>query len=280
VEGLDDLGRYLARLGLGPEPSFFELHRAHVVSIPWDNLDPYSGIPVSLERSRLEDKLVAQGRGGYCFEHNLLFMSALHSIGIEKVGAVLARVRRGDPNVLRPFGHIALRVTTDGRDWLADVGLAQGGLLDPIPMEAGLEHDQSGWRFRLVEDGRELVWQTLEDGEWRDGYGFLPEPAPLVDIEVCNWYTATYPSSPFVTGFIGCHRGIDRSVLVRVRDGSAVLSEQLAGRVPTTTALAIDDVPDLLERRLGLPGIEKGPDDRLKYVGRFDSPESRQPSGQ
>jgi hypothetical protein len=35
--------------------------------------------------------------------------------------------------------------------------------------------------------------------------------------------------------------------LVRVRGGSAVLSEQLACRVPTVTELAMDDVPDLLE---------------------------------
>jgi N-acetyltransferase len=181
VQELDNFGAYLARLGLGPEPSFFELHRAHVVSVPWD-------------------KLVALRRGGYCFEQNLLFMSALRSIGIEEIVPVLARVRRGDPNLLRPFGHIALCAKTDGRNWLADVGLAQGRLLDPIPMEPGLEHEQPGWRFRLVEDGPLLVWQSLEDGEWRDGYAFAPEPAPLVDIEVCNWYTATHPGSPFVTG--------------------------------------------------------------------------------
>lgn len=155
VDGLNNFEAYLARLGLGRTPSFFELHREHVVSIGWDNIDAYSGIPVSLEPSTIEDKLVARRRGGYCFEHNLLFMSALRSIGIEEVVSVLARVRRGDPTVLRPFGHVALRVRTDGRDWLADVGLAQGGLLDPIPMEPGLEHDQSGWRFRLIEDGRE-----------------------------------------------------------------------------------------------------------------------------
>jgi hypothetical protein len=41
-----------------------------------------------------------------------------------------------------------------GRSWLADVGLGAGALLEPIPFEVGGETDQSGWRYRLLEDGR------------------------------------------------------------------------------------------------------------------------------
>ena len=41
-----DLDAYLARIGLEGRPSFAEVHRAHVTSIPFENLDPYCGIPV------------------------------------------------------------------------------------------------------------------------------------------------------------------------------------------------------------------------------------------
>ena len=66
-----DLDAYLARIGLEGRPSFAEVHRAHVTSIPFENLDPYCGIPVSLALEDLERKLVSERRGGYCFEQNL-----------------------------------------------------------------------------------------------------------------------------------------------------------------------------------------------------------------
>jgi arylamine N-acetyltransferase len=56
-----------------------------------------------------------------------------------------------------------LRVTDDHGDaWLADVGFGLGTLLDPIPFAPDSEaaYEQSGWGFRLIKDGRELVLQT------------------------------------------------------------------------------------------------------------------------
>ncbi|MBV9415597.1 MAG: arylamine N-acetyltransferase, partial [Solirubrobacterales bacterium] len=66
-----DLDAYLARIGICDRPGLASVHRAHVTSIPFENLDPRRGIPVSLELADLERKLVYQRRGGYCFEQNL-----------------------------------------------------------------------------------------------------------------------------------------------------------------------------------------------------------------
>ena len=30
--------------------------------------------------------------------------------------------------------------------------------------------------YRLVEDGPELVLEAFEDGEWKEEYGFVPDP--------------------------------------------------------------------------------------------------------
>ncbi|MBV8953996.1 MAG: arylamine N-acetyltransferase, partial [Solirubrobacterales bacterium] len=35
-----DLDAYLARIGLRTDPELAEVHRAHVTSIPFENLDP------------------------------------------------------------------------------------------------------------------------------------------------------------------------------------------------------------------------------------------------
>ena len=111
----------------------------------------------------------------------------------------------------RPLNHLLLGVRDrDGSPWLADVGLGGGGLLDPVPFEVGRESVQSGWRYRLREDGPELVVQVFQDGVWNDMYGCVPSPRKRVDIEVNNWYTATHPESPFVTGVMAGLRSPDR----------------------------------------------------------------------
>jgi N-hydroxyarylamine O-acetyltransferase len=263
MEQLNDLAAYLQRVGLGPDPSFTELHRAQELAIPFENFDAYSGKPVSLDPRHLEDKLVARSRGGYCFELNLLFGSALASIGIEEVAPLLARVRRGAPGAPRPLDHVVLRVVLDGEPWLADVGFGAGGMLDPIPMAPGIEHDQSGWRYRLVEDGPELVLQTFEDGTWKEDFGFVPDPVPMVDVEVSNWYTSTHPASAFVTGLIAGVRGVDRCLAIRVDDDSALLFERPIGEPSAVSELSIDEVPELLGRRFGIDGVSRGDDGRL-----------------
>ena len=89
-----DMDAYLRRIGLDPadEPTWQTVHRAHATTIPFENLDSHGGIPISLEQADLKRKLVANRRGGYCFEHNLLLASALEhmSLGVEPM---LARVR-------------------------------------------------------------------------------------------------------------------------------------------------------------------------------------------
>ncbi|HEY1616959.1 MAG TPA: arylamine N-acetyltransferase [Streptosporangiaceae bacterium] len=161
-----DFDAYLRRIGLDPggNPAWQAVHRAHATSIPFENLDSHRGIPVSLEQDDLERKLVASGRGGYCFEHNLLLASALEHMGLQ-VEPMLARVGVGGAaQETRPVGHLALRVTdVEGLQWHADVGFGLGTLLDPIPFGPSGVHEQSGWSFRVVEDGRDLAFQTLHD---------------------------------------------------------------------------------------------------------------------
>ena len=87
-----------------------------------------------------------------------------------------------------------LRVHDDGRCGTPTPASARARLLEPIPFGPGVHHEQSGWRFRVVEDETELVLQTVEGGRWRELYGFVPEPAPIVDLEVSSWYTSTIPA--------------------------------------------------------------------------------------
>jgi N-hydroxyarylamine O-acetyltransferase len=249
------LPAYLDRIGAGRDPTLAEVHRAHVTSIPFENLDPRRGVPVSLELDALQRKLVDERRGGYCFENNLVLAAALGELGAE-VEPMLARVRVGRPSgTPRPRTHLVLRVRVDGAVWLADVGFGSGTLLEPIPFGPGPAYRQSGWHVRLVQEGPEHVLQTETPAGWADLYGFVPEPVPQVDIETSNWFTCTHPRSPFVTGLIvTAHRADGSRVTLSDWGGDGLSLTEQSPADTRVTAVLDADVPELLERRFALPG--------------------------
>jgi N-hydroxyarylamine O-acetyltransferase len=258
-----DLDAYLDRIGAPRDPTIAELHRAHVMAIPFENLDPQAGIPVALDAESLERKIVDDRRGGYCFEHNLLFALAAYELGAD-VEPILARVRIGAPvGTIRGRTHLLLRVTLDGEVWHADVGFGAGTLIEPIPFGPSGTHEQWGWRFRVVPEGAGLVLQGQDGETWRDVYAFEPEPSPLVDIEISNWYTATHPSSGFVSGLIVA-RQLAGGTRLSLSDWSGTLT--LTRRTPADTVsseVAREDVPDLLADQFTLPGFVLDADGRL-----------------
>ena len=261
-----DLDAYVERIGLRGRPTIAELHRAHVSSIPFENLDPHRGVPVSLEPDALWRKLVIDRRGGYCFEHNLLLRSALEALGAE-VELLLARVRVGAPSgVARPRTHLVLRVRADGAVWHADVGFGTGTLLEPVPFGSEGVYEQSGWRFRTVHDRSEVVLQTADGREWKDLYGFVPEPVPLVDVETSNWFTSTFPRSPFVTGLIVAVNRHDGTRLSLGNWEEPTLTEETPARV-TRSRVERAAIPELLASRFGLPGFALGASGRIVRVG-------------
>ncbi len=264
-----DLPAYLERIGLGADggAAWPAIHRAHATSIPFENLDSHRGLPISLAQEDLEHKLVRERRGGYCFEHNLLFGSALEELGLT-VEPMLARVRVGaPPGTVRPRGHLILRVTdARGERWHADVGFGLGTLLEPMPFgpDPDASHEQSGWSFRVIEEGPELVLQTRGQDGWSDVYAFVPQPVPRIDIETSNWWTCTNPGSPFVFGLIAAVNQTD-GTRVAISDWSGPL--QLTVQSPLRTDVSEaprEEIPQLLSERFRLPGFSLGADGRVE----------------
>lgn len=125
-----DVDAYLARIGYtgSREPSLetlSALHRLHAEAIPFENLNPFLGLPVLLDIESLQNKLVNSGRGGYCFEHNILFSTVLREIGFDAtwLGARVVWMQPDD-SIITQRTHMTLRVNLDGEPYLADVGAA------------------------------------------------------------------------------------------------------------------------------------------------------------
>jgi N-hydroxyarylamine O-acetyltransferase len=249
-----DLDAYLARIGLSGRPTLAQLHRAHLMAVPFENLDPRRGVPVSLDLEDLQRKLVVNRRGGYCFEQNLLLKAALEALGAD-VDMFLARVRVGAPSAeARARSHLVLGVHVEGETWHADVGFGRGSLLEPVPFGPGGVYEQAGWRFQVARDRAELVLQTTVGDRWVDLYGFIPEPVPMIDVRVSNWYTCTWPSSPFVTGLVVTAYAADGSrATLTDRDGLGLIEETPTDSV--RTAVEWDAVPEILCKRFALEGF-------------------------
>ena len=67
---------------------------AHSSAIAYESIDVLWHRPPKLDIASLQKKMIAGGRGGYCFEQNMLFRGGLQSLGY-KVTSLQARVVRG-----------------------------------------------------------------------------------------------------------------------------------------------------------------------------------------
>ncbi|QNP74064.1 arylamine N-acetyltransferase [Streptomyces roseirectus] len=204
-----DLDAYLARVGhAGPltatRTTLDALHRAHRAAIAFENVDVALERGVSLELTDIQRKLVTGGRGGYCFEHNLLFAAALERLGLP-VTRHLARVRQGRKTV-RYRAHTTLLVEAGGETLLADVGFGAESPLAPLPLADGATHTEGGFAWRVVREDDQWVLQSLHDDGWFDLYAFRLERHHAVDFDVSNHYTAHHPRSTF-TGKLVAMRG-------------------------------------------------------------------------
>lgn len=198
----DWLDLYFDRIGFrGPvAPTLTvlrQLHALHPQAIPFENLAPYSGQPVSLALDDLVDKLLRRRRGGYCFEHNALFMEVLTRLGFA-VTPLLARVRWQVPQMVQTgLTHMLLQVDLQGRGWFADVAFGSTTQTAPLAALPQVPQSTPHGRFRLMPEAAHWRLEFETAVGWQPVYCFGLTPAASVDREIGNWFTATHPQSVF-----------------------------------------------------------------------------------
>lgn len=176
------------------------IQRAHRLAIPFENFDVLLGRGVSLDPDDVFDKLVRRRRGGYCFEHNGLFLEALRAAGFT-ARPLLARVWLFATET-PPKTHMLNLVTIDGQEWIADAGFG-GSYTPPMLLKEHEVVGADGVRHRLVQDA-ELGWlleRSADGGEsWERQYSFTKAPVWPSDIALSNHYVSTEPGGRFTTG--------------------------------------------------------------------------------
>src|SRR5215211_6629735 len=109
-----DIHAYLNRIGYRGtlEPSAATLHalqRAHLLAVPFENLEIHLGRPIVLDQTALFDKIVRRRRGGFCYELNGLFAVLLRELGFE-VTLLSAGVARANGDFGPEYDHLTLLV--------------------------------------------------------------------------------------------------------------------------------------------------------------------------
>jgi N-hydroxyarylamine O-acetyltransferase len=244
---------YFRRIGLAPParadlPALRQVVLAHATHIPFENLDAWRGWPVSLEPDHVERKLVDEGRGGWCFEQNLLLGEALRAIGFEVTDLAARVVWRRPPGLIPARTHRLLAVRVDGATHLADVGF--GGLtLTGVPRLEEGEQETPHESCRLVREGEDWILQVRVGGEWDPLYRFDLHPQLAVDFEAANFQLAHDPASLFTQVLMAARATPDGRLTLRDLDFT------FHGRDGTTRRRRLASETELfevLEREFGL----------------------------
>lgn len=218
MESMDNIGvdvdGYLDRIGhLGEQtPTADVLRRlvaAHVRHIPFENLDPLTGVPVAdLGPESLQDKLVRRRRGGFCYEHNGLLRYVLRALGFEVDQLAGRVVWMKEPGPLPAETHqlLAVTVPTEDSRFLVDVGFGGQTPTTPLRLVIGDEQptDLEPFRVGMWPDGGFRVLESEVAGRWQPLYLFDEHPRAEIDGVVGSWYASTHPGSHFCTTVSAC----------------------------------------------------------------------------
>ncbi|MCL9809686.1 arylamine N-acetyltransferase family protein [Flavobacterium luminosum] len=197
-----DIAAYYNRIGFTATPkvaleTLQQLNFLHATTIPFENLNPILKVPVAIDLASVEQKIVHEGRGGYCFEQNSLLYHVLQQIGFQVVPLAGRVVWNMPEETMTAQTHLFLKVTLEGQEYLVDVGFGAQTLTQPVPFVLGEVHQIPHETIRIIQKDSYYIMQTLLHEEWRPMYKFTAQEAHFVDFEVANWYTSTHPKHIF-----------------------------------------------------------------------------------
>jgi N-hydroxyarylamine O-acetyltransferase len=196
-----NVSAYLDRIGyLGQiDPSaetLRGLHLAHMLAVPFENLDIHLGRPIVCEEARFLHKIINERRGGFCYELNGAFAALLRALGF-KVTLLSGRVTRSDGSPGPEFDHLTLRVDVhEDEPWLADVGFGDN-FLEPLRLLSKLKQPQAGNVYRLSDVNDVLHLESRIKDQWKGQYSFSLQPRQLSEFSGMCHYHQTSPESYF-----------------------------------------------------------------------------------
>lgn len=244
-----DIDAYLGRIGYwgSREPTvdtLSQLHRAHLLAVPFENLDIHLGQPIGLSLASFFDKIVRRRRGGFCYKLNGLFGWLLEQLGFAVV-MLSARVYDG-PRPGPEFDHLVLLVDA-GEKMLVDVGFGDS-FLEPLPLDNTVEAVQHGSAYRLTGLQADWVLERRRGSDWEPQYAFSLTPRRLTEFSAMCEHQQTSPESHFTRKAICSRAKLDG----RVTLSNSRLITTTGGRRVERDIESVDEYRRLLATHFGI----------------------------
>jgi N-hydroxyarylamine O-acetyltransferase len=171
-----------------------ELHSNNLLSIPWENYSVAHNDHLTLDLKFIYEKLIVQGRGGWCYELNQLFAWLLEQLGY-KLKFVSCRNFVITEQKFYPWkGHVVVMVNLNDRDYLVDVGHSGS---PRYPLEFILDKVQKDvvahYRIAQGEEANIFTLHKTTDGldikeTWPALFQFNTTPRKIEDFqEIFEW---------------------------------------------------------------------------------------------
>ncbi|MEW6406063.1 MAG: arylamine N-acetyltransferase, partial [Chloroflexota bacterium] len=176
------------------------LQTAHMLTVPFENLDIGLKCPLRIDVESLRQKIVINRRGGFCYELNGLFAWLLKAIGFDVTYLNARDYNEVDGSFGIDFDHLVLLVCVAGEStrWLVDVGWGDT-FTQPLDIDYPDEQVQGlrGYWLEPFKDGYQLWQRNFEGSRERQYYFDLTAHSFPSEYEATCLYHQTSPKSIF-----------------------------------------------------------------------------------
>ncbi len=188
-----DVERYLRRIAYEapslPSLDYLKhLHKNHLLTIPFENLDIHWNKEITLEIDKIYRKIVISRRGGFCYELNGLFHALLLNLGFD-CHLISCRVYNEEGVESAEFDHMAILVELNGETYLADVGF--GDLfLEPKKLSVNQMLVDYNKYFRFLRDtnGDYILSYSTDASDFKKQYIFSTRKRQFIEfMSRCHW---------------------------------------------------------------------------------------------
>ncbi|MEP7135374.1 MAG: arylamine N-acetyltransferase [Chloroflexota bacterium] len=174
------------------------LQLAHLLNIPFENLDIGLKRVIHIDESAIWNKLIINKRGGFCYELNGLFAWLLKQIGFEVTYLNARDYHEADDTFGIDFDHLVLvvRAPKQSTRWLVDVGWGDT-FTQPLDIDNSDWQEQGSRAYKLepFRDGYQLWQRESEDKIERQYYFDLtPHQFPAEYEAACHYHQTSHES--------------------------------------------------------------------------------------
>ena len=246
-----DVARYLARIKFDGElradlRTLKNLHRQHLLNIPFENLDVHYKRPFDLKPANVFRKVVNNGRGGFCYEVNSLFNDLLKTIGFKTriiSGKVITDAGKPGPE----YDHMAIIVRLR-QNYIADIGF--GDLfIEPLKLTSGIQYDgRNYFKIEPSEESEFEIFMSSDGKHYARKYIFTLKETPISLFESACKEKQVSPDSHFVKNTI-CTRLTDTG---RITVYNEKFTETIGDEKVQTIIHSDSDLRKILKTRFGI----------------------------